>query len=63
VILGGNVKVSASIKLINARYSRYMDFYVMKDKSTMVLVKDKEFKFDLDTTGSKTIFKKYKRFL
>ena len=35
----------------------------MKDKSTMVLVKDKEFKFDLDTTGSKTIFKKYKRFL
>ncbi len=63
LILGGNVKVSTSVKLIHARFSRYMNFYVMKDKTTMVLVKDKDFKFDLDTTGSKTIFKKYKRFL
>lgn len=35
----------------------------MKDKSSTVIVKNKDFKFDLDTTASKTVFKKYKRFL
>lgn len=61
--MGGGVKISTTIKLIQARYSRYLNFYLMKDKSSSVIVKNKDFKFDLDTSGSKTIFKKYKRFL
>jgi len=63
IIVGGNVKLSTTVKLIHARFSRYLNFYVINDKTTMVLVKDKDFKFDLDTTGSKTVFKKYKKFL
>lgn len=63
MILGGGVKISTTIKLINVRFCRYLNFYVMKDKSLTVIVKNKDFKFELDTTGSKTIFKKYKRFL
>jgi len=61
--LGGGVKISTTIKLIHARFSRYLNFYVMKDRSLSVIVRNKDFKFELDTTGSKTIFKKYKRFL
>lgn len=61
--MGGGVKISATIKLIHARFSRYLNFYVMKDISSSVIVRNKDFKFELDTTGSKKIFKKYKRFL
>lgn len=63
MILGGGVKISTTVKLIHARFSRYLNFYIMNDKSINVVVKDKDFSFKLDTTGSKTIFKKYKRFL
>ena len=45
MILGGGVKISTTIKLIHARFSRYLNFYVMKDKSSTVIVKNKDFKF------------------
>lgn len=38
VILGGSIGVNTKIKLINAKYSRYIDFYSIKNKDHYVRV-------------------------
>ena len=63
MILGGGIKLSTTIKLINAQFDRYIDYYMMNDKSTMVMVKGRNANFTLNVGTKKKIFKEYKKFL
>ena len=64
VILGGGIKLSSILKVTNKRFERYINFYMVKDdSSTMVLVKGKDYSFDLKVAKSKSIYTKYRQFL
>jgi hypothetical protein len=55
--------LSDPVKLIHARFERYLSFYVMSDQSTLVAVKGKEGTFDFSSSNTKTIYQKYREFL
>jgi hypothetical protein len=45
VVLGGAIKLSTTLKIINSRFDRYVKFYQMEDSSTTVKVRGRDFKF------------------
>ena len=57
------MKVGHRMKLIHAKYNRYIDFYSIRNNEHFVRVKRKDIKFDYSSENSKKVFEKYNKFL
>ena len=63
-MLGNNIRLSMTEKLIHSSFTQYMDFYTLTtEKSSMVQIQGRKHVFNLSRGIKKTSYKQYRRFL